>query len=117
MAPISKTSFLKFVDLVPFDKVARKAKSTEKGQRLWPSRTPKNDQNYNFRIDKGSTLPDGREEMIFQANKNAENKGVRESAQKDSHRLLAKVAVRPNEPADESVIKAEALDSFEENNK
>jgi hypothetical protein len=114
MSPISKSVFKQFLEAFPVKKVAQKITSTERGQRLWPSQTSKNDQKYNFRADKGSTLPDGSQEIIFQANKNAENKGVKKSAQEDSHKIVAKVAIKPeNGPSD---ITKDALKSFEENN-
>lgn len=94
----------------------QKAVNTEHGHRLWPSKTPLNDTKYNFRADRGSELPDGKVELIIQANKNAEDKSVRQSAQKDSHRIVAKVVVDPvNDPSGVSV-EEDALNSFEENN-
>jgi hypothetical protein len=116
MSPISKSIFKQFLEVIPFGRVISKTNTADKGQRLWPSRTPKNDQKYNFRADKGATLPDGRQEIIFQANKNAENKGVRQSAQEDSHRIVAKVAVDPKDDAKTSDIVDDVLKSFEENN-
>ncbi|CAE7021756.1 hypothetical protein P3342_004873 [Pyrenophora teres f. teres] len=74
MSPISKSVFKRFLDALPIGKVAQKIANTERGQRLWPSQTSKNDQKYNFRADKGSTLPDGSQEIVFQANKNAETR-------------------------------------------
>jgi hypothetical protein len=53
--------------------------------------------------------------LIIQANKNAEDKGVRESAQKDSHRIVAKVAVDPAKVRSGSSVEDDALNSFEEN--
>ncbi len=116
MSPISKSVLKKFLNNLPLPTVIRKAVNAERGQRLWPSQTSRNDTQYNFRADRGSTLPDGKVELIIQANKNAENKGVRESAQKDSHRIVAKVAVHPeNDPSGTSVYD-DALDSFDQNN-
>lgn len=114
MSPISKSVFKKFLDALPVGKVVQKITSTERGQRLWPSQTSKNDKKYNFRADKGSTLPDGSQEIIFQANKSADNTGVRKSAQENSHRIVAKVVVKPNSGT--SDITEDALKSFEENN-
>ena len=116
MSPISKSTFKKFLELMPFSEVVQKFQSTERGQRLWPSQTSKNDKKYNFRADKGSTLEGGQQEVIIQANKNAEDKSVRESAQKDSHRIVAKVAVDPANDQQGSKITKDALNSFEENN-
>lgn len=70
----------------------------------------------NFRADKGATLPDGRQEIIIQASKNAENRGVRESAQKDSHRIVAKVVVDPGQAPDSDKLIDNALQSFDDNN-
>ncbi|KZF25506.1 hypothetical protein L228DRAFT_280744 [Xylona heveae TC161] len=116
MSSISKSAFKKFLDQMPFGKVVQKTKNAHRGQRLWPSQTSKNDKKYNFRADKGSKLPDGRQEIIIQANKNADDKGVRESAQKDSHRIVAKVAVDPVKDPQGDSINEDALNSFEENN-
>jgi hypothetical protein len=116
MSPISKSAFKKFLTQIPLDTVIQKAVNAERGQRLWPSQTSKNDAKYNFRADRGSELADGRVEVIIQANKNAENKGVRESAQKDSHRIVAKVAVDPASDPSGSSVEDDALDSFEKNN-
>ncbi|KAH7110054.1 hypothetical protein B0J11DRAFT_407956, partial [Dendryphion nanum] len=73
ISPISKSVFKQFRDALPIGKVAKRIANTERSQRLWPSQTSKNDQKYNFRADKGSTLPVGSQEIIFQANKNAQN--------------------------------------------
>lgn len=109
----SKSIFKKFLEALPMSKASKKIVSTECGQRLWLSQTSKNDQKYNFRVDKGSTLPEGSQEIIFQANRNAENKDVRQSAQHHSHKIVAKVAMKPDGPSD---ITDDALKSFEENN-
>lgn len=88
--------------------------TTERGQRLWPSQNAKNDTKYNFRCDKGSTLPDGRHELIFQANENAEDTNVRKAAVADSHAIVAKIAVKPEES--EATVESMALESFTDNN-
>ncbi|KAF2454105.1 hypothetical protein BDY21DRAFT_291855 [Lineolata rhizophorae] len=116
MSPISKSTFKKFLEVMPFSKVVQKTKSTDRDQRLGPSQTSKNDKTYNFRADKGSMLSDGGQEVIIQADKNADNKDVRESAQKDSHRIVAKVAVDPAKDLQCDSIIEDALKSFEENN-
>ena len=113
--PISKSVFKKFLQLVPLEKVIAKSKSADQGHRLWPSRTSKNDQKYNFRVDQGATLADGKQQMIIQANKNAENAGVKESAQKDSHRVVAMVTVDPENDPSGSNVEDDALASFEKN--
>lgn len=114
MVVISKTPFKKFLKDFPTGKVLKKMESTERGQRLWPSQNAKNDTKHNFRCDKGSVLPDGRHELIFQANKNAEDTNVRKAAMADSHAIIAKVAVKPEEA--EETVKAMALESFTDNN-
>lgn len=116
MSNISKSIFKKFLEAMPFAKVIQKTTSTPKGQRLWPSQTSKNDTKNNFRADKGAVLPDGRQEIIIQANKNAEDRSVRESAQRDSHRIVAKVVVDPEQDPDGDKLVDDALESFEENN-
>ncbi|KAI9702240.1 MAG: hypothetical protein M1820_006172 [Bogoriella megaspora] len=104
MSSISKSVFKKFLDAMPF------------GERIWPSRTSKNDAKFNFRADKGSTLADGRKEVVFQANKNADDQGVRESAQTDSHKIVAKVVVDASGDPQGSNVNQDALESFDENN-
>jgi hypothetical protein len=47
-------------------------------------------------IDKGATISDTQQELTLQANKNAESAEVKKSAQKDSHRNLAKCVLDPN---------------------
>lgn len=113
--PVPKSVLKDFVGAMPFAKVVKKLESTPFGHRLWPSQTSKNDENFNLRLDKGSTLPDGRHEVIIQANKNAKNKSVRESAQKDSHVIVCKMAIDPKNP-DELKMAEDAFDSFAENN-
>jgi hypothetical protein len=65
-------------------------------------------------VDKGSILPDGGQEIVFQANKNTKDKGVRQSAQENSHRIVAKIAVDPNNGGGDII--EDALKSFEDNN-
>jgi hypothetical protein len=102
-----------FLNEVRWNKVVQKAPNTARGQRLFPSRTPKNDTNYNFRIDKGSDI-DGKPELVIQANKNAADKKVKEAAQKDSHAILAKGIIDPKLDTDGSQIKAELENDFKE---
>jgi hypothetical protein len=116
MSPISKSIFKKFLRQIPLTSVIPKALNADRGQRLWPSKTSKNDKTYNFRVDRGSTLPDGKVELIIQANKNAEDKGVRDSANKDSHRIIAKAALDPVNDPEGTTVEDDALDSFEKNN-
>ena len=117
MSPVSKSIFKKFLAAIPFGEVARKAPTTDRGQRLWPPQTSQNDKKYNLRVDKGSSLPDGREQLIIQANKNAEDQSARKSAQKDSHKIVAMVAIDPQQDLlDEEAINEEAMASFYEQN-
>ncbi|KAF1972157.1 hypothetical protein BU23DRAFT_645003 [Bimuria novae-zelandiae CBS 107.79] len=101
---ISFKTLQTFLNKVQWNKVVQKAPNTPRGQRLFPSRTPKNDTNYNFRIDKGSDI-DGKPELIIQANKNAADKKVKEAAQNDSHAILAKGTVDPKIDTDGSLLK------------
>lgn len=93
---ISVKTVRKFVEKVSWAKVAEKAANAEKGQRLFPSRTPKNDSDLNFRIDKGADVG-GKPELVLQANRNAKDKKVKEAAQQDSHQILAKAVVDPKD--------------------
>jgi hypothetical protein len=109
---ISKTVLERFLNKIPVGKVIEKAVNASRGQRLWPSQTSRNDQANNFRADRGSELSNGKYEVIIQANKNAEDKGVRESADKDSHKIISKVVIDPkNDPEGES-FKDDALADF-----
>lgn len=92
---ISIKTLQKFLDKVPWTKVLQKAKTTPKGHRVFPSRTPKNDASNNFRLDRGSEVG-GIPEIVLQANKDAEDKKVKEAAQKDSHAILAKGLADPS---------------------
>ena len=113
---ISNKAVETFAKGVPWSKAIKKAASTSKGQRIFPSQNTKNDQKWNFRLDKGSEV-DGKQELILQANKNAENKGVRDAAGKDSHAVLAKVLVDPVNDKDGKTAIRELLSSFKDNKK
>lgn len=110
---ISFKTLQTFLNKVQWNKVVQKAPNTPRGQRLFPSRTPKNDANYNFRIDKGSDIA-GKPELIIQANKNAADKKVKEAAQKDSHAILAKGTVDPKIDTDGSQVRAMLENDFKE---
>ena len=107
---ISVKTLQKFLDKVQWTQVIQKAPHTPKGQRLFPSRTPKNDSNLNFRVDKGADVG-GQSELIIQANKNAVDRKVREAAQKDSHAILAKGVVEAND-RDGTRVKAQLEQDF-----
>nr|POE94350.1 hypothetical protein CFP56_16590 [Quercus suber] len=92
---ISIKTLERFLDKVPWAQVLQKAKNTPKGNRVFPSRTPKNDASNNFRLDRGSDV-NGSPELVLQANKNAEDKKVKEAAQKNSHAILAKGVADPS---------------------
>jgi HJR/Mrr/RecB family endonuclease len=68
-----------------------------------------------FRIDKGATISDSQQELILQANKDAENVQVKKSDQKDSHRILAKCVIDPNK-VDAEKAKVDLEESFKANN-
>ena len=98
---------------IPWAKIFKKAENTTKGQRLYPSQS--HDKKKNFRLDKGATISDNQQEIILQANKDAENAEVKKEAQKDSHRILAKCIIDPNNvDAEKAKMGLEA--SFKENN-
>ena len=101
---------------MPLTSVISKTAATPRGHRLWPPPNARDDQKYNFRADKGSELKDGKQEIIIQANKNAENKGVRESAQKNSHKIVSKFPVDPKNDSKGSNVEKDALASFDKNN-
>jgi hypothetical protein len=110
---ISFKTLQAFLNRVQWKKVVQKAPDTANGQRLFPSRTPKNDASYNFRIDKGADV-DGKPVLIIQANKNAEDKKVKEAAQKDSHAILAKSAVDPKNDTDGKQVREQLEKDFKE---
>lgn len=107
---ISKKVLEKFVAVVPWDKVVKKAEHAEKGTRLWPTSQGK-DSDLNFRIDKGSDLGDRKSEVILQANKNAKDSSVKKAAQKDSHQIIAKaIADAQNDAKGDSAKEQIAVD-------
>src|SRR4051812_15678722 len=108
---ISFKTLQAFLNQVQWNKVVQKAPNTARGQRLFPSRTPKNDAAYNFRIDKGADV-DGKSELIIQANKNAGDKKVKEAAQKDSHAILAKSTVNPKDDMDGKQVREQLEKDF-----
>lgn len=111
--PISIKTVRAFIDGIPWVKVGKKAENATKGQRLHPSQS--HDKKKNFRIDKGAKISDNQQEIILQANKDADNAEVKKSAQKDSHRILAKCVINPNDVDTESAKKA-LEESFKANN-
>ncbi|KAK5107277.1 hypothetical protein LTR62_001406 [Meristemomyces frigidus] len=92
---ISLKTLHKFLEKVPWTSVLQKAENTPKGNRVFPSRSPKNDSSNNFRRDRGSDV-DGKPELVLQANRNAEDKKLKQAAQKDSHAILAKCVIDPS---------------------
>jgi len=81
----------------------QKSKNVHKGGRVYPSQSSKNDSSLNFRLDRGSDV-DGKPELVLQANKNADDTRVKQSAQKDSHAILAKGMVDvASDPAGDKV--------------
>lgn len=111
--PISIKTARAFFDGVPWAKVFKKAENTVKGQRLYPSQSL--DKKKNFRLDKGAKVSDSQQEIILQANKDAENAEVKKAAQKDSHRILAKCVIDPNN-VDAEKAKTDLEESFRANN-
>jgi hypothetical protein len=111
--PISIKTVRAFTDGIPWAKIFKKAENTTRGQRLYPSQS--HDKKKNFRLDKGATISDNQQEIILQANKDAENAEVKKEAQKDSHRILAKCVIDPNN-VDAEKAKMDLEASFKENN-
>jgi hypothetical protein len=109
---ISVKKLVGFLEKVPWDKVAKKAPNTPRGQRLFPSRTPKNDKGMNFRLDRGSDV-NGEPQIIVQANKNADDVMVKQAAQKDSHAILAEAVLDTKKDKDGKSAKALLTDSFQ----
>ncbi|RDH26501.1 hypothetical protein BDQ94DRAFT_164438 [Aspergillus welwitschiae] len=94
MAKFSAKVVKEFAQGIPWSKVIKKAANVDRGQRVFPSRTPKNDAKSNLRFDKGSVV-DGKHELILQANKNAENAGVKAATAEDSYKIWAKILIDP----------------------
>lgn len=111
--PISIKTVRKFIDGIPWAKIYKKSENTTKGQRLYPSQS--HDKSLNFRVDRGATVDKTQPEIILQANKDAENPEVKKSAQKDSHRILAKCVIDPSKE-DTQKAKKDLEDSFRANN-
>lgn len=80
--------------------------------RLFPSQTARNDKKHNLRFDRGSVVG-GKLELILQANKDADNAGIKAAAAADSHKIWAKVLVDP-ENFNEGKAESELLESFKE---
>lgn len=100
-----------FLKDVPWKKVIKKAQAVDRGDRIYPAQDGVQDAKKNFRFDKGS-LVDGKPEIILQANKQAENKSVREAAARNSHEILAKGVVDPEGDADGKKAADQILESF-----
>ena len=105
-----------FAKSVPWAKAIKKPTSTSRGQRVYPSKTRKNDSKLNFRLDKGSEV-DGKHELILQANKNAENPGVKKAAAKDSHAVVAKILVDPAKDKDGLTASQDLMAAFKNGKK
>ncbi|PGH03427.1 hypothetical protein AJ80_08675 [Polytolypa hystricis UAMH7299] len=113
--PVAKFSIKvvrEFAAGVPWSRVIQKAKNAERGTRLFPSQSARNDKKHNLRFDKGSVVG-GKLELILQANKDADNAGVKAAAAADSHKIWAKVLVDP-ENFDEGKTESDLLESFKE---
>lgn len=87
------------------------------GQRVFPPKTKKNDGNFCVRLDKGEAVKGkpGFIRLKLQANSNANDKTIREMAQKDSHHVLASVDVDTKQEATEenaNKIRDELLESL-----
>ncbi|KAH9860429.1 hypothetical protein J1614_011760 [Plenodomus biglobosus] len=117
MSSISSKVVTKFAKSVPWSNVTQKAENATKGQRLWPSNTTINNQKHNFRLDKGANLPGEKYEVILQANKEAEDRKVREAANKNSHAILCKIAVDPKTDPAGSSAADDLLSAFKTENK
>lgn len=111
--PISIKTVRAFAAQVPWAKLYGKTKNATKGQRLYPSKS--HDKTKNFRLDKGATISDNQQEIILQANKDAENAEVKKSAQQNSHRILAKCVIDPDNVNAEQAQK-DLEESFWSNN-
>lgn len=112
MAKFSIKVVREFAQGLPWSKVIKKAANIERGQRVFPSQTPKNDSKYNLRMDKGFVVG-GKQELILQANKNAKDAGVKAAAAEDSHKIWAKILVDPENP-DEEAAEKDLIESFKE---
>jgi hypothetical protein len=58
-----------------------------------PSSKSLPDEKYGFRVDKGPQIDKDEIEVIIQANKGAQNPGVKKAAQKNSHDVVAKYVI------------------------
>lgn len=111
--PIPRKAIIQFVERdINWERVSRKAASSNLGDRLWPSRTSENDKKSNLRADKGPEI-DGKVKVVIQANKNAEDPSVKAFAAKDSHRTVAEFTIDPKNP-DIAKAKEDAVASFDE---
>ncbi|KAJ6069144.1 hypothetical protein N7499_011031 [Penicillium canescens] len=106
------TIWLKMPISIKTLRVFTKAYPRTKGQRLYSSQS--HDQKKNFQIDKGATISDTEEEVIFQVDMDAKNAGEK-SAQKDSHRIFAKCVIDPSK-VDAEKAKLDLEETFRANN-
>jgi len=77
------------------------------GTRVFPARTPKNDQRYGIRIDKGESVK-GKTDSVrlkLQINSNAESKTLRELAKKNPHRVVSTVDIDTSQDVTEGNLK------------
>ena len=73
--PISSKLVEEFPERITMDKYHPKDYNTPQGYRIFPSKPHLNNSKMNFRVDKGSVV-EGKHQLILQAYKNAEDKGV-----------------------------------------
>ncbi|PYH90163.1 hypothetical protein BO71DRAFT_434119 [Aspergillus ellipticus CBS 707.79] len=91
VCPSLLKSVRKFIDDIPWTKLHKKAENATKAS--------SQDQH----------------EIILQANKDADDSEVKKAAQKDSHRILAKCVIDPNQ-VDGEKAKSALEESFKANN-
>jgi hypothetical protein len=113
MANISIKAVKELAKGIPWSKVIKKVANADRGTRVFPSQTPKNDQKHNFRIDKGSKVGD-KHELILQADMNSKGPGIKAEAAKDSHKIWGKILVDP-ENFDAKKALEDLIASFKEN--
>lgn len=103
----------KFGDKVIGDskQVAKLFKDATAGSRILPSRTSKNDAEYQCRIDMGEEVKDkpGYYNVYLQVNSQAKSEGLKDWLRKNPHGKLATSQVNKNTPENEQPVEGKRV--------
>ncbi|KAF2010203.1 hypothetical protein BU24DRAFT_473393 [Aaosphaeria arxii CBS 175.79] len=110
---VSRKTFIEYLKSFTTAKIKEKLNDEppKPGTRLFPTKTPKNDEKSNFRAEAGPRLPDGRQEVVFRSNANAGDKNVRKHAATNGKAPVAKVTINLYDSVGEEDLEPLALKS------